>query len=93
MVIKDVNQRHLATAISDLEKGYVDSVIALIKIPVFNKLIDTDLKKATGAKKKELENAKEMNIMQGKAHEESIESLNLIIKEVKKLRKKRFLFF
>lgn len=84
----EVNQEHLKNAISDLEKGYVDSLISLIKVPVFNKRIRDDLKTEKDKNKiKELNNVFETNQMQEKAHKESIENLEEIITEAKKLLK------
>lgn len=84
----EINQQHLEDEISSLEKGYVQSLVALIKVPVFNKRIDADLEKEKDAKKrKQLEDAKEMNLIQSKGHQESLENIEEILTEVYKLRK------
>lgn len=44
-----INQWHLEDAISELEKGYVQSLIELIKIPVFEKAILKDMEIARKA--------------------------------------------
>ena len=85
----EINQEHLEEAISELEKGYVQSVIELIKIPVFKGVIqkDIDSDKTSKEKKKQLEWTLEMNDKSKAGHEESIENLEIILQEVYKLRK------
>lgn len=87
----EINKQHLEEEISSLEKGYVQSLITLIKVPVFNKRIDEDIKKEKDAKKiRQLEDAKDLNLIQSKGHQESIINTEEILKEVYKLRKKKF---
>ena len=85
----EINQEHLEAAISELEKGYVTSVIELIKIPVFRKAIEKDLAKKdiTKDRKKNLENTLESNKKNEEWHKESMENVEAILTEVYKLRK------
>lgn len=85
----EINQEHLEDAISDLEKGYVSSIIELIKIPVFRKAIKKDLRstKTTEEKKKQLEQTLDMNKLNEAGHKESIANTEAILTEVYKLRK------
>ena len=85
----ELNQKHLEDAISELEKWLVTSTIELIKIPVFRKAIEKDLKDKNISKerKKNLESTLEMNKTNEKGHRESIDNVTEILKEVYKLRK------
>ncbi len=84
----EINQKHLEDAISELEKWYVQSKIELIKIPVFEKVIqkDIDNKDTSEEKRKQLKWTLETNKRSKQGHEESIENLELILEEVYKLR-------
>lgn len=87
-MIMDINQKHLEEAISELEKGYVTSMIELIKVPVFKKRIVEELKTEKDSDKiNQLEGMLKNNDMQVKGHSESIENVTEILKEVYKLRK------
>lgn len=89
-----INQKHLANAISELEKWYVTSIVELVKLPVFNELIENELTDATldKVKREELERMLESNKKQATAHTESMSNLEQILGELYKKRK-RFIFF
>lgn len=84
-----INQEHLETEISSLEKGYVTSVVELIKIPVFNKVIQDEIddKETTEAKREELTKMIVTNETNAAWHKESLENVEAILTEVYKLRK------
>lgn len=82
----DINQKHLLDKIDELEKSYVDSLIELIKVPVFNKRIEEDMKATKDKDRiKALEETKEKNKLQERGHKESLKNLEEIITEAKKL--------
>jgi len=85
----ELNQEHLEAEISSLEKGLVTSTIELIKIPVYKKVIEKDLKRKglSDERKKNLENTLDMNEKSKEWHIESLQSVEAILKEVYKLRK------
>lgn len=87
MIMKfELNQQFLKEEIENLEKAYVQSAISLIKVPVFNKRIEEDMKATKDKNRiKSLEDAREQNITLAKGHQESIESLEEIITKAKTL--------
>lgn len=83
----NLNKEHLENAISELEKWAVMSTIELIKIPVFKKRIEDEIKNCKDEKRViELQKTLEMNETNQKGHIESLENLEEILKEVYKLR-------
>ena len=83
-----LNQEHLENAISELEKWLVTSTIELIKVPVFKKRIEDEIKVEKNKEKlDQLMGMLKNNDMQVKGHTESIENVSEILKEVYKLRK------
>ena len=83
-----LNQEHLEDAISELEKGLVTSTIELIKVPVFKKRIEEEIKVEKDKEKLEqLKGMLENNNLQVKGHSESIDNVEQILTEVYKLRK------
>lgn len=83
----ELNQKFLEEQIEVLEKGYVASIIELIKLPIFMEQIDKELNVCKWEKKKQLEILKENNTLQAKWHKESLENTEKILEEVYKLRK------
>lgn len=81
----NLNQELLEKQILDLENGLVTSHIELIKIPVFNDLIEKELEHSE--QKEELEKILDNNKKQYKAHKESIVNLEKILNQVYLLRK------
>lgn len=84
----DINQDFLKEEIAKLEKGYVESMISLIKVPVFIKRINEELETVKDETKiKALKDAIETNLFSKKGHEESLVSYEEIITEARKLLK------
>lgn len=80
-----INQEFLAEEIKSLEKGYVETVINMIKGPVFIEICSKALLEAEGEKKTALEKTLLIHEQNHKTNEEALEQLNRIIVEVKKL--------
>lgn len=82
----EINQEHLKAEIDKLEAAYVMSTLELIKVPVYNKRIEEDLAVTKDKERiKNLKQMKENNETQGKGHKESLQNLEEIITEAKKL--------
>lgn len=81
-----VNQEFLAEEIRSLEKGYVETVVNLIKGPVFIEAISKELVGLEdGERKKALEAVLKQHETNQKSNEEALAKLNAIIPKVKEL--------
>ena len=81
-----INQEFLKEEILSLEKGYVETVVNLIKGPVFIETLSKELiGMEDGDRKKALESVLAQHEGNQKSNEEALEKLNAIIPEVKKL--------
>ena len=84
----ELNQKFLEEQIEILEKGYVTSVIELIKLPIFVWQIEKELKVTKDKTKiKGLNDLLENNSLQKKWHEENLENIEAILEKVYLLRK------
>ena len=83
----ELNQKFVEEQIETFEKGYVTSIVELIKLPVFVKQIEKELEVCDEEKKKQLETLLDNNKMQEKGHKENLENIESILTEVYKLRK------
>ena len=84
----ELNQKFLEEQIEILEKGYVASVIELIKLPIFVWQIEKELKITKDKTKiKGLNDLLENNSLQKKWHEENLENIEAILEKVYLLRK------
>lgn len=84
----ELNQKFLEEQIEILEKGYVTSVIELIKLPIFAWQIEKELKVTKNKNKlKGLNDLLENNSLQNKSHKESLENIEAILEKVYLLRK------
>lgn len=83
----EVNQKFLEEEIASLEKGYVETVINLIKGPVFVETCNRAIESAEGERKQALEKTLAIHVTNNESNKEAEEQLRKIISEVKKLRK------
>lgn len=81
-----INQQFLKEEIEKLEKWYIQSLIELIKLPIFLEQINKDIETTENEKKKEeLKTMIENNTLLSKWHSESLENTEKILTEVYKL--------
>ena len=80
-----INQEFLAEEIKSLEKGYVETVINLIKWPILMETCSKALLEAEWEKKTALERTIALHESNYKTNNEAVEQLNRIITEAKKL--------
>ena len=84
----ELNQKFIEEQIEIFEKGYVASVVELIKLPVFVEQINKELEITKDKNKKdELKHLLENNKIQEKGHKENMENIEKILDKVYKLRK------
>ena len=87
MINKDlINQTFLDEEIKSLEKGYMETVIYLIKWPVFIESCSKAILEAEGEQKEALEKTLFIHEKNDKTNKEAIEQLERIIIEVKKFK-------
>lgn len=79
-----INQEFLAEEIKSLEKWYVETVVNLIKWPIFIETCSKAILESEGEKKAALEKTLSLHENNQKTNEEAVEQLNRIITEVKK---------
>lgn len=79
-----INQEFLAEEIKSLEKWYVETVINLIKWPVFIESCSKALLEAEWEQAEALEKTLKVHERNDKTNKEAIEQLEVILKEVKK---------
>jgi hypothetical protein len=78
-----INQEFLADEIKSLEKWYVETLINLIKWPIFIESCKNGIEIADEARKEALEKALKSHLANQDANEEAVEQLNKIITEAK----------
>lgn len=83
----ELNQKFLDEQIEIFEKGYVASIVELIKLPIFVKQIEKELEVCDEEKKKQLETILENNKIQEKGHKENLENIEQILKQIYLLKK------
>jgi UDP-galactopyranose mutase len=84
----EINQKFLQEEIETLEKWYVKSLIELIKLPIFLEQINKEIETTEDENKiEELKNMISNNEKMSKWHNESLENVEKILKEVYKLKK------
>lgn len=83
----ELNQKFLDEQIEIFEKGYVTSIVELIKLPIFVKQIEKELQVCDEEKKKQLETILENNKIQEKGHKENLENIEEILKQIYLLKK------
>lgn len=83
----ELNQKFLDEQIEIFEKGYVTSIVELIKLPIFVKQIEKELEVCDEEKKKQLETILENNKIQEKGHKENLENIEQILKQIYLLKK------
>ena len=87
MINKDlINQTFLDEEIKSLEKGYMETVINLIKWPVFIESCSKAILETEGEQKEALEKTLFIHEKNDKTNKEAIEQLERIIIEVKKFK-------
>ena len=81
-----INQEFLAQEIASLEKWYVETVVNLIKWPVFIELLSKELLDLEDWERKTaLEQVLNTHVWNQKSNEEALDQLNTIIPQVKQL--------
>jgi hypothetical protein len=80
-----INPEFLDQEIAALEQGYVQTVVNVVKGPVFIENCRKSLEDATGERKEALEKVLETHMKNQVANEEAIVTLNDILPKVKAL--------
>lgn len=83
----EINQEFLEAEIASLERGYVETVINLIKGPIFIESVSKELVSAEGDRKEALEKVLKQHESNQKTNTEAKEQLEKIITEAKALLK------
>lgn len=83
----ELNQEFLKAEVESLERGYVETVINLIKGPVFIESVSKELVSAEGDRKEALEKVLKQHESNQKTNTEAKEQLEKIITEAKALLK------
>lgn len=83
----EINQEFLEAEIASLERGYVETVINLIKGPIFIESVSKELISAEGDRKEALEKVLKQHESNQKTNTEAKEQLEKIITEAKALLK------
>lgn len=78
-----INKELLNKEIESLERGYVETVVNLVKGPVFIEAVSRDLVGAEGERAEALKKVLAQHEANQKANEEAVEQLNAIIPKVK----------
>lgn len=79
-----INQEFLKEEIKSLEKGYVETLINLIKWPLFIKDCEDAILLADGERKEALEKTIKQHQSNEESNQSAVRQLNAIIKEAKK---------
>lgn len=83
----ELNQEFLKAEVESLERGYVETVINLIKGPIFIESVSKELVSAEGDRKEALEKVLKQHESNHKTNTEAKEQLEKIITEAKALLK------
>ena len=80
-----INQEYIKQELESLERGYVETVINLIKGPIFIDNCERSIKEAEGERKDSMEKLLEQHKTNQSTNKEALETLEKVILEVKTL--------